>query len=90
MIKPDGVQRGMIGKVIERFEKRGFKLIAMKLRTPTKELLESHYEEHKDRDFFPDIIARTIAGPVCCMVFEGQDVIKTGRKIIGATNSSNA
>tara|TARA_B110001450_G_C17312634_1_gene356094 strand:+ start:161 stop:502 length:342 start_codon:yes stop_codon:yes gene_type:complete len=60
------------------------------MRTPTKELLESHYEEHKDRSFFPDIIKRTSAGPVCCMVWEGQDVILTGRKIIGATNPSSA
>jgi len=49
MIKPDGVQRGFVGKVIEKFEKRGFKLIALKMKYPTKELLESHYEEHKDK-----------------------------------------
>ena len=71
MIKPDGVQRGMIGKVIEKFEKRGFKLIAMKMAYPKKETLEAHYEEHKHKSFFPDIIQRTGAGPVCCMVWEG-------------------
>tara|TARA_B110000285_G_C14911138_1_gene508010 strand:- start:256 stop:522 length:267 start_codon:yes stop_codon:yes gene_type:complete len=86
MIKPDGVQRGLVGKIIEKFEKRGFKLIALKVVYPTKETLESHYEEHKGKSFFNDIIKRTGAGPVCCMVWEGQDVIKTGRRIIGATN----
>ena len=67
MIKPDGVQRGMIGKVIEKFEKRGFKLIALKMRTPTKELLESHYEEHKGKSFFKAPVIKLEEKNISCL-----------------------
>ncbi|KAF2467979.1 NDK-domain-containing protein [Lindgomyces ingoldianus] len=85
-VKPDGVQRGLIGPIISRFEARGFKLAAIKLVTPTKEHLEKHYEDLSSKPFFPGLIAYMGSGPVCAMVWEGRDVVKTGRAILGATN----
>ncbi|OCK91129.1 nucleoside diphosphate kinase [Cenococcum geophilum 1.58] len=85
-IKPDGVQRGLIGPIITRFENRGFKLTAIKLTTPTKAHLEKHYEDLSDKPFFPGLIAYMKSGPVCAMVWEGRDAVKTGRSILGATN----
>ena len=86
MIKPDGVHRGLVGTIITRFEQRGFKLIAMKLNTPTKELLENHYGDLKTKKFFPSLIEYMQMGPVVSMVWEGLAVVKTGRMIVGATN----
>lgn len=86
MIKPDGVQRGLIADIIARFEKRGFKLVGLKIRTPSKELLEKHYADLAGRPFFPSLIKYMSSGPVVCMVWEGLDAVKTGRKILGATN----
>ncbi|KAI6028320.1 nucleoside diphosphate kinase [Pisolithus orientalis] len=86
MVKPDGVDRGLIGEILSRFEKRGFKLIASKLALPSKEHLEKHYADLKERSFFPDLIRYMHSGPVFCMVFEGLDAVKTGRAMLGATN----
>ena len=78
MIKPDGVQRGLIGRIIARFEKKGFKLVAMKLCSPTQEHLEKHYEDLSSKGFFASLIEYMMMGPVCCMVWEGKDAVKTG------------
>ena len=86
MIKPDGVHRGLVGTVIQRFENRGYKLIALKMTTPSKELLENHYEDLKEKKFFPSLISYMLMGPVVCMVWQGMSVVSTGRKIVGATN----
>ncbi|KAF9691298.1 hypothetical protein EKO04_010812 [Ascochyta lentis] len=85
-IKPDGVQRGLVGPIISRFENRGFKLAAIKLVTPGKEHLEKHYEDLSTKPFFPGLIAYMSSGPICAMVWEGRDAVKTGRSILGATN----
>ncbi|KAL1983649.1 hypothetical protein VTN96DRAFT_10148 [Rasamsonia emersonii] len=85
-IKPDGVQRGLIGPIISRFEQRGFKLVAMKLVSPSRELLEKHYSELADKPFFPGLLSYMLSGPIVAMVWEGRDVVKTGRAILGATN----
>lgn len=69
--RPDGVQRGLVGEIIARFEKRGFKLVALKLATPSKEHLEQHYADLKDKPFFPSLIKYMLSGPVVCMVWEG-------------------
>ena len=90
MIKPDGVQRGLIGKIIQRFEARGFKLTALELQTPSRERLESHYEDLKSKKFFPGLIEYMASGPVCCMVWEGLDAVKTGRKMLGETMPLNS
>merc|ERR1719444_39464 len=85
MIKPDGVQRGIVGQIIARFENKGFKLVAMKLCSPTKEHLETHYADLKSKKFFPGLIEYMMMGPVCCMVWEGDNAVKTGRVMLGAT-----
>jgi nucleoside diphosphate kinase len=79
-------QRGLIGPIISRFENRGFKLAAIKLVTPSKEHLEKHYADLSEKPFFPGLIAYMGSGPVCAMVWEGRDAVKTGRVILGATN----
>ena len=90
MIKPDGVQRGLIGKIIQRFEAKGFQLVAMKLDKPTEEHLAIHYADLSGRKFFPGLIAYMASGPVCCMVWQGMDVVKTGRVMLGATNPADS
>ncbi|KAG9318399.1 nucleoside diphosphate kinase [Chiua virens] len=86
MVKPDGVDRGLVGEILTRFEKRGFKLIAAKLALPSKDHLEQHYIDLKERPFFPGLIQYMQSGPVICMAFEGLDAVKTGRAMLGATN----
>ncbi|KII88743.1 hypothetical protein PLICRDRAFT_141268 [Plicaturopsis crispa FD-325 SS-3] len=86
MIKPDGVQRGLVGKIIQRFEERGFKLVALKLVHATPEHLEKHYADLKGKPFFPGLVKYMAAGPVVAMVWEGLDAVKTGRVMLGATN----
>ncbi len=90
MIKPDGVQRGICGEIISRFEKKGYKLMAMKLYSPTKELLEEHYKDLKEKPFFPKLVNYMLMGPVICMIWQGKDAVKTGRKMLGATNPLNS
>ncbi|TVY87313.1 Nucleoside diphosphate kinase [Lachnellula willkommii] len=85
-IKPDGVQRGLIGPIITRFEARGYKLSAIKLMTASKEHLEQHYEDLSTKPFFPGLIKYMGSGPICAMVWEGRDAVKTGRTLLGATN----
>ncbi len=85
MIKPDGVQRGLIGPIITRFEQRGFKLVAMKLVQPGKAHLEQHYADLSSKGFFAGLIEYMNSGPVCAMVWEGDNVVATGRKMLGAT-----
>ncbi|KAH8887368.1 nucleoside diphosphate kinase [Thozetella sp. PMI_491] len=85
-IKPDGVQRGLVGPILSRFESRGFKLVAIKLVTPGKEHLEKHYADLKDKPFFASLVDYMNSGPIVAMVWEGRDAVKTGRTILGATN----
>jgi nucleoside-diphosphate kinase len=90
MIKPDGVQRNLVGEVIKRFETKGFTLVGLKLMNVSKELAEQHYDVHKERPFFPGLVQFITSGPVVAMVWEGDGVIASARKIIGATNPLNA
>ncbi|KAK9375980.1 nucleoside diphosphate kinase [Lipomyces chichibuensis] len=85
-IKPDGVQRGLISPIISRFEQKGYKLVGIKLTQPTKPLLEDHYADLTAKPFFPGLLNYMLSGPVCAMVWEGKDVVKTGRVLLGATN----
>jgi len=85
MIKPDGVQRGLIGEVIKRFEAKGYKLVAMKFTAPGKAHMEEHYKDLSGKGFFPSLIEYMISGPVVAMVWEGSNVILEGRKMLGAT-----
>ena len=84
-IKPDGVQRGLVGEIIGRFERKGFKLVGLKQLVPSRALAEQHYGVHKDRPFFAGLVEFIISGPVVAMVWEGDGVIASGRKLIGAT-----
>ncbi|BFZ54234.1 nucleoside diphosphate kinase Ndk1 [Savitreella phatthalungensis] len=85
-IKPDGVQRGLVGDIIGRFEKKGYKLVALKLCTPGKEHLEKHYEDLAGKPFYNGLVSYMNSGPICAMVWEGIDAVKTGRTLLGATN----
>ena len=89
MIKPDGVQRNKSGAIIKAFEARGFKLVAMKMAKPSQAHFEEHYAEHKGRDFFERLVGSIQKGPVLAMVWEGDQVVATGRKLIGATFADN-
>ncbi|MEO0648764.1 MAG: nucleoside-diphosphate kinase [Cyanobacteria bacterium J06650_10] len=86
MIKPDGVQRGLVGDIISRFETKGFKLVGLKQMSVSRELAESHYAVHKERPFFKGLVDYIISAPVVAMVWEGEGVIASARKLIGATN----
>ena len=89
-IKPDGVQRGFISEIIGRFERKGFKLVALKQLIPSKELAQKHYGVHKERPFFNDLVDFISSGPVVAMVWEGEGVISCARKMIGATKPLEA
>jgi len=90
MVKPDGVQRGLVGEIISRFEKRGFKLVGLKLMQISRELAETHYGEHKGKPFFEGLVNFITSGPVVAMVWEGKEVIATAREMMGATNPLKA
>jgi nucleoside-diphosphate kinase len=85
MVKPDGVQRGLVGGIIARFETKGFKLVAMKMAQPGKEHFAEHYADLSSKSFFPGLIEYAASGPVVAMVWEGANAVKSGRKMLGAT-----
>merc|ERR1712198_140918 len=86
MIKPDGVKRGLVADIIKRFEQRGYKLVAMKMLQADDELLNEHYADLKPRPFFPGLIKHISSGPVVAMVWEGKNVVKQGRQMLGETD----
>lgn len=90
MVKPDGVQRGLVGEIIGRFERKGFTLKGLKMFVPSRELAEEHYKDLSSKPFFGDLVSYIISGPVIAMVWEGDGVVASARKIIGATNPLNA
>jgi nucleoside-diphosphate kinase len=90
MVKPDGVQRRLTGEIIRRFENRGLKLVGLKMLVPTREVAEKHYDMHRARPFFGELVDFVTSGPVIAMVWEGRDVIKLSRQMIGATKPLEA
>ncbi|KAK1921535.1 nucleoside diphosphate kinase [Papiliotrema laurentii] len=87
MIKPDGVSRQLVGKIISRFEERGYKLVAIKSLTPSPALAKEHYIDLASRPFYAGLVKYITSGtPVVAMVWEGKDIIRQGRRIVGATN----
>jgi nucleoside-diphosphate kinase len=90
MVKPDGVQRRLTGEIIRRFENRGLKLVGLKMLVPTREVAEKHYDVHRERPFFGELVNFVTSGPVVAMVWEGKDVIKLTRQMIGATKPAEA
>ncbi len=90
LIKPDGVQRGLIGQVISKLELRGLKIVALKMLSINHELASRHYSEHIDRPFYKNLIEFIISSPVVATVFEGPDAVTLVRKTMGATNPLEA
>jgi nucleoside-diphosphate kinase len=89
-IKPDGVQRKLIGDIIKRFETKGFTLVGLKFMSVSRELAEQHYDVHKERPFFSGLVEFITSGPIIAMVWEGDGVVAAARKVIGATNPLTA
>jgi len=89
-IKPDAVQRGLIGEVISRLERKGFKLAGMKFMLVTPELAKKHYGEHEGKPFFNGLIDYITSAPIVAMVWEGKEVVAAMRKIMGATNPASS
>lgn len=90
MIKPDGIQRNLVGEVISRFETKGFTLVGMKFLKVSRELAEKHYNIHKERPFFGGLVDFITSSPVVAMVWEGEGVVAGARSLIGATNPLTA
>jgi nucleoside-diphosphate kinase len=90
MIKPDGVQRGIIGQVVQRFEGKGLKMVGAKLMRIDEELASKHYGEHVGKPFYESLVRFITSGPVLAMVWEGQDAIGIVRTVVGKTNPANA
>lgn len=90
MIKPDGVQRGLIGEIVKRFEQKGFQLVGGKLLQLSKEQAELHYAEHLGKDFYERLVTFITSGPVFAMVWEGDEVIALSRAMIGKTSALDA
>ncbi|WP_456468356.1 nucleoside-diphosphate kinase [Archaeoglobus sp.] len=90
MVKPDGVQRGLVGEVISRLERKGLKIVAMKMLWIKRELAENHYAEHREKPFFSALVDYITSGPVVAMVVEGRNAVKVVRNLVGATNPVEA
>jgi len=90
LVKPDGVSRGLVGEVLRRIEARGYRLVALDLRTVSREVAEQHYAEHRDKPFFGELVAFITSGPLVAGVLEGPDVIVGWRTMMGATNPVQA
>jgi nucleoside-diphosphate kinase len=90
LVKPDGVQRGLVGEVIRRIEAKGLRLAALELRTLTTEVAETHYAEHREKPFFGDLVSFITSGPLVAMVVEGPRAIEAFRQLAGATDPVKA
>ena len=90
MIKPDGVQRGLVGRIVDRFEQKGYKLVAMKMARPSQEQFEAHYADLSSKPFFAGLVRYMLSGPVMCMVWEGTGVVAGGRKLLGETRPADS
>lgn len=90
MVKPDGVQRGLTGEIIRRFERRGYKLVGLKMLLIPVELAETHYGEHREKAFFRGLVDFITSGPVAAMVWEGKNIVAAARDMLGATDPQKA
>jgi len=90
MVKPDGVQRGLVGEIISRFERKGYTLKGLQMCICDKAKAEEHYKDLAGKPFFPNLVEYICSGPVVCMIWEGTDVVKAGRNLIGVTNPTDA
>ena len=89
-IKPDAVKKGLIGEIIQRFEKKEIKIVAMKMIQLDAEMAGKHYAEHKEKPFFNELVSFITSGPIVAMVLEGENIINVARRMMGATNPQNA
>jgi len=89
-LKPDAVQRGYIGEIITRFERKGFKLIGLKLMHVTPDMAGEHYGEHREKPFFKGLVDFITSGPIVAMAWEGNNVVESARKMMGATNPKDS
>lgn len=90
MVKPDGVQRGLVGEILSRFERKGFKIVAGKFFQVSKELAEQHYGEHREKPFFGELVSFITSSPVFAFVLEGNNCVKVVREMMGKTNPADA
>lgn len=90
LVKPDGVQRGLVGTILARFEARGFQVVGLKLLVASPTLLEQHYGAHKDKPFYPGLVSFMGSGPVVAVALRGLKAIDVVRKMMGKTNSADA
>lgn len=90
MVKPDGVERNLVGEIISRVESKGFKITQMKMMTISKELAEEHYQEHVEKPFFGDLVNFITSGPVVAMEVQGENVVAQIRNLMGSTNPSDS
>jgi len=90
MVKPDGVQRRLVGEIIRRFEAKGFTLAALEMVKPTREQAEAHYGVHRGKPFFEGVVNFISSGPVVAMIWEGEDVVALARKMMGATKPADS
>ncbi len=90
VVKPDGVKRGLVGEVISRFERKGFKIKALKMLWMSREQAERFYSVHRDKPFFKDLVDFVTSGPVVAMIIEGDEAISVARIMIGATDGRKA
>ncbi len=90
MVKPDGVERGLVGEIIRRLELKGLRLVEARMRTVDRDLAGEHYAEHRERPFFGDLIAFITGGPVMAMVWEGESAVSVARILMGPTNPATA
>ncbi len=90
MVKPDGVERGLVGEVISRFERKGFTLERMQMLTPSRETASEHYAEHAEKPFFGELLEFITRGPVVAMEWSGESVVLSARSVMGATNPADA
>jgi len=90
MIKPDGVERGLVGEIVARFERRGFRIAEARMMRVSRATAEEHYAQHKDKPFFGELVDYITSGPVFAMVLEAENAVQLARQLIGATNPLNA
>ena len=90
LVKPDAFERGLTGEIVARFERKGLKIVAMKHMVVQREQAEVHYEEHREKPFFGDLVEFITGGPLVAMVLEGYEAVKAARQVIGATNPLEA
>ena len=90
LVKPDAFARNLTGEIIARFERKGLRLVALRLMTMTRELAERHYGEHVGKPFFDELVSFITSGPLVAMVLEGEQAVDAARQVIGATNPLEA